>query len=156
MNINGTNKADNLLGTAGDDFINGRGGDDWLEGGAGNDTLTGGRGHDTFTLRAGDGNDIVTDFQPGIDRIMFDSETGVYDGILPPLGYLYDGQTFSNSQNTASWTVSAVDANSDGITDTLIQMSTGDSITLLGIAPGTWTPDGVIPGDITSADIFGG
>src|SRR5678815_3304910 len=37
--------------------------------------------------------------------------TGVYDGILPPLGSLYDGEAFSNSQNTASWTVSAGDYN---------------------------------------------
>jgi len=155
-NINGTNHDDYLLGTTGDDVINGRRGNDWIEGGKGNDVLTGDSdplhddGMDTFTFRAGDGHDTVTDFQHGEDRLMFDSGTGVYDGILPPLGSLYDGETFSNSQNTASWTVAAGDYNGDGFTDTRIEMFVGGNsvgmIDLLSVAPST----------LTSADIFGG
>lgn len=146
-NINGTNGLDRLIGTVGDDEINGRRGNDWIEGAEGNDTLIGGAGRDTFVLRAGDGHDVVTDYSHGEDRLMFDSSTGVYDGQLGGFfGPLYDGQVFSNSQDTASWTVHAVDANNDGETDTRIDMSTGDSITLLGVAPDT----------LTSADIFGG
>src|SRR6185369_12097653 len=144
-NINGTNKADNLIGTSGDDVIHGGRGTDWIEGGAGNDVLTGDSsnplhddGLDTFVLRAGDGHDTVTDFQHGEDIIMFDSGTGIYDGILPPLGYLYDGQTFSNSHDTASWTVSAGDFNADGFTDTRIEMFVGGNsvgiIDLLSVA----------------------
>jgi predicted extracellular nuclease len=55
--INGTNQADNLVGTNGDDIINGGNGNDVLEGGAGNDTLNGGNGNDT--LLGGTGNDVL-------------------------------------------------------------------------------------------------
>ena len=93
---------------------------------------------------------VISGFNVDVDKLILDSGTGVYDGILPPLGYLYDGQTFSNSQNTASWSVAAGDYNADGLTDTRIEMFVGGSsvgmIDLLSVAPST----------LTSADIFGG
>jgi hypothetical protein len=119
---------------------------DWLEGTSADDILTGKKGGDTFVLRANGGDDVITDFNIRDDQLLFDSGTGVNDGVLPPLGHLEDGQVFSNSQGTASWTVQAVDANGDGITDTLITMSTGGSITLLGVAPE----------ELASGHIFGG
>lgn len=121
---------------------------DFIEGGPGNDTLTGGHGHDTFILRAGGGIDSITDYQPGIDRIMFDSGTGIYDGLLAAFqvgAYLADGDTFTNSHHTASWSVSAVDYNNDGVTDTMISMG-DDAFVILGFAP-----DAVL-----TSDIFGG
>ncbi|MFN4059017.1 MAG: calcium-binding protein [Roseinatronobacter sp.] len=71
---------DTLIGASGNDFLDGGTGDDVLEGGsgadtliggAGNDTLTGGSGADVFVFANGFGNDVVTDFQSGIDRFDF-------------------------------------------------------------------------------------
>lgn len=58
---------DVLYGGAGNDELSGGSGDDVLAGGSGNDVLTGGSGADTFVFTAGAGQDVVTDFQAGID-----------------------------------------------------------------------------------------
>ena len=75
--IVGTEESEFLTGTAGNDSISGNGGNDFLDGYGGSvgeiDTLTGGAGADTFSINmsiyayAGEGNAIITDFQPGID-----------------------------------------------------------------------------------------
>ena len=72
--IGGKGGNDQLFGDAGDDMIWGDDGDDILRGGLGNDTLTGddfsgGQGSDTFILAEGEGLDIITDFELGIDAI---------------------------------------------------------------------------------------
>ncbi|MCB4824882.1 family 16 glycosylhydrolase [Roseicella aerolata] len=54
----------------GDDTVIGGPGDDFIIGGQGRDVLTGGAGRDTFAFGQWDGLDRITDFQPGIDRIM--------------------------------------------------------------------------------------
>lgn len=60
--IGGTAGRDNLIGTPGDDIITG---------GPGADTLTGGGGADQFVFTSlRDGVDTITDFQPGLDRIV--------------------------------------------------------------------------------------
>lgn len=61
---------DDLFGRAGNDAMSGGDGADQLDGGRGADTLTGGAGRDTFVLHSHSGNDTVTDFQNGIDRIL--------------------------------------------------------------------------------------
>lgn len=43
------------------------GGDDTLVGGTGDDVLIGGAGSDTFVFLPGDGNDTITDYEPGVD-----------------------------------------------------------------------------------------
>ncbi|MGY4607006.1 Ca2+-binding RTX toxin-like protein [Bradyrhizobium sp. USDA 4474] len=48
-----------------DNIIVGSAGNNMIDGGKGNDVLTGGAGSDTFVVRAGNGNDIITDFQTG-------------------------------------------------------------------------------------------
>ena len=48
-----------------DDTLIGGAGNDTLTGGAGNDTLTGGLGDDVFIYNAGDGDDVITDFNLG-------------------------------------------------------------------------------------------
>lgn len=70
---------DQLYGYGGDDILLGGRGNDTLVGGSGNDTMTGGAGNDMFVfakLTALEnetspelGNDLVTDFATGIDRI---------------------------------------------------------------------------------------
>src|ERR1051325_11116499 len=158
-NINGTNKGDRLVGTIGADVIDGKRGDDWIEGAGGDDFILGASGHDTFVLRAGDGHDTIADYEPGVDRILFDSKTGVYDGILAPLGPLYDGQEFSNSAGTATWHLSNLDIDGDGDTDARIEMFVGGflvgTVDLLDENFGTLASTVVIPGPLTSADLFG-
>lgn len=132
MRLKGTNKADYLLASASADVVQGGRGNDWIEGGDGDDTLTGGEGADKFVLRAGDGHDVVTDFNPAAgDRVLFDY--GTWSDIMF-LGSLYDGKTWTNSTGTATFTASAVDYNNDGQTDTMITANS-DSIVLLGWAP---------------------
>ncbi|NEZ63528.1 hypothetical protein D0962_12165 [Leptolyngbyaceae cyanobacterium CCMR0082] len=78
--IGGKGGNDTLFGGAGDDVIWGDDGDDLLRGGLGNDILTGdnfsgGSGADRFILAAGEGRDIIRDFEVGIDLI------GLADGL---------------------------------------------------------------------------
>ena len=132
MRLKGTNKADSLSGTASTDTVEGGRGNDQLDGGAGNDTLTGGAGADVFILRSGGGDDVVTDFNAAAgDRIMFDY--GTYSDIMV-FGRLSDGQTWTNFNGSATFTVNASDANGDGVVDTVISVN-DDSITLLGVSP---------------------
>lgn len=67
----GGSAADLLVGRAGDDTLSGGGGDDTLQGGRGDDVLEGGPGADVFVFRPGFGNDVVLDYQPGVDVLDF-------------------------------------------------------------------------------------
>ncbi len=86
--LTGTAGRDLIQGLAGNDTLNGLGGDDRLEGGAGVDvmnggdgadilisgtsndvSLTGGTGRDIFVFVAGDGADVILDFELGVDLI---------------------------------------------------------------------------------------
>ena len=61
---------DELYGEKGNDSLIGGKGDDSLWGGAGSDILTGGAGNDIFCYNGGDGNDTITDYSPGVDKVM--------------------------------------------------------------------------------------
>ena len=65
----GGNSRDRLVGGAGNDRLVSGGGRDTLDGGAGDDTLTGGAGRDLFVLRPDEGEDTITDFDLGSDRL---------------------------------------------------------------------------------------
>ena len=67
--IEGDGGADWLLGNAGNDTLVGGAGDDTLYGGPGNDALTGGAGSDIFTFSPSNGQDVVTDFTTGQDKL---------------------------------------------------------------------------------------
>lgn len=60
---------DSLLGGRGTDLLQGEDGRDTLRGGPGDDTLAGGEGADRFVFRHGEGRDVVTDFESGLDRL---------------------------------------------------------------------------------------
>ncbi|HWL58712.1 MAG TPA: CAP domain-containing protein [Paracoccus sp. (in: a-proteobacteria)] len=62
-----------LIGAAGNDTLNGGTGNDTLRGGAGNDLLVGEAGADVFLFHAGDGQDTIRNYQPGMDRLMLDA-----------------------------------------------------------------------------------
>jgi len=67
----GLNLLKSISGTANRDTLVGSAGDDVISGGIGADTLTGGAGADQFVFTSlRDGTDTITDFQPGIDRIV--------------------------------------------------------------------------------------
>lgn len=67
----GLNLLKQIGGTAGRDSLTGTAGDDVITGGIGSDTLTGGAGADQFVFTSlRDGVDTITDFQPGVDRIV--------------------------------------------------------------------------------------
>jgi Ca2+-binding RTX toxin-like protein len=67
--INGLGGNDTILGLASGDKLLGGDGNDTIRGGAGADTLTGGSGADLFVFEAGGGNDKITDFVSGVDKI---------------------------------------------------------------------------------------
>jgi Ca2+-binding RTX toxin-like protein len=67
---------DLLFNGDGDDTVAGGSGDDTLWGAAGNDVLTGGDGADTFAFVAGNGADTISDFESGVDEVLF-SGTGL-------------------------------------------------------------------------------
>ena len=74
----GSDGRDILIGDMGNDFLNGGAGDDVLMGVTGRDVLVGGDGADLFVFGVGDGgarnsnalgNDLIRDFEVGIDKI---------------------------------------------------------------------------------------
>ena len=90
--LDGGEGDDTLDGGAGDDTLDGGAGDDTLDGGAGDDTLHGDEGHDTlhggagldeFVFRPEDGNDVITDFTRGEDRIKLQAfpDDAVFDDL---------------------------------------------------------------------------
>ena len=72
-NLYGNNGNNFLSGMNGNDKIKGMAGDDTISGGKGNDILEGGAGADTFVFLAAsaNGTDRITDFEHGIDRLLF-------------------------------------------------------------------------------------
>jgi Ca2+-binding RTX toxin-like protein len=69
INLTGNTLANTLTGNSAVNTLSGGGGNDILRGGGGNDVLTGGTGSDKFVFEAGGGNDKVTDFVSGTDKI---------------------------------------------------------------------------------------
>ncbi|MEM9247189.1 MAG: spondin domain-containing protein [Pseudomonadota bacterium] len=71
--ISGGRDNDIIDGGRGADWINGNRGDDVVAGGLGEDTLTGGSGDDLFVYVAGDGDDLIRDFdRNGDDQLAVD------------------------------------------------------------------------------------
>jgi Ca2+-binding RTX toxin-like protein len=86
--IAGGDGNDRLYGGRGGDTIDGGDGDDTIDGGDGDDTLTGGAGHDLFVYRAGDGHDVITDFNDGNTGTLDDGDPTNNDRV--DLGAFYD------------------------------------------------------------------
>ncbi|WP_162236029.1 hypothetical protein [Devosia sp. Leaf64] len=67
--VEGYDGNDMVIGGSGNDTLFGGNGDDTLSGDAGDDTHYGGSGADTFVFRSGMGEDLIGDFELGIDTI---------------------------------------------------------------------------------------
>ena len=88
--ISGNNGNDTLVGNNGDDVLMGDAGNDLLKGDAGNDTLIGGSGKNTLTGGAGadvfvhnvGGNDLITDYTSGQDKIVISQEGFNFDASI--------------------------------------------------------------------------
>ena len=74
--LNGGDGTDHLFGGSGADHLHGGNDADTLNGGAGKNILTGGAGADIFIFTAGNDQNIITDFQDGVDRIQMLSVDG--------------------------------------------------------------------------------
>lgn len=68
---------DTVFGGLGNDALIGNAGADDLNGGAGDDFLLGGADADTFRFTDGFGNDVVADFEDGLDVLNFAGDTRV-------------------------------------------------------------------------------
>jgi Ca2+-binding RTX toxin-like protein len=91
ITFDGGDGSDYLKGGAGWDTLNGGFGIDTLEGGLGLDLLTGGANSDLFKFNWGDGPDIVTDFQPGVDKIVLGNGFAFHGGVFGTDGELATG-----------------------------------------------------------------
>ena len=114
--LRGNNGSDGLFGDSGNDILRGDGGNDLLDGGSqsdvmlggsgndtlfgglGDDTLSGGADADTFVFVGVTNNDVIIDFEAGIDKIdlglfgasavldIFAGLTETVDGVIVDLG----------------------------------------------------------------------
>lgn len=114
--IRGGSNNDTLFGNNGNDVLDGMTGNDVLVGGRGDDRLTGGAGNDTFDYsrledgrKAPAGNDTITDFTHGQDVILLGE------------GVWFKGETHG-------------DFNADGVADTRVTLTSGGTLTLLGVS----------------------
>ena len=76
--IGGTG-VDILIGAEGADRLSGGAGNDYITGGLGDDELRGGAGEDTFVILAGAGNDVIYDFEIGVDYLEFGDDVYRFD-----------------------------------------------------------------------------
>lgn len=95
--VSGGNGSDKVKGDSGNDTLSGGDGDDllvegegdgFLDGGRGDDRMRGDLGRDTFLFQAGSGNDVITDFEDGLDMLDLTALnlTGIGDLKITPDG----------------------------------------------------------------------
>ncbi len=87
--LSGDGNGDGLYAGRGDDTLDGGKGADRLNGGRGDDELTGGSGADVFVFKLDAGDDVITDFEDGNDRIdlsAFGVAFGAVDAATTALG----------------------------------------------------------------------
>jgi Ca2+-binding RTX toxin-like protein len=111
--LEGGGDNDVLFSASGDDTLIGGDGDDRLYGADQNDDMTGGSGRDTFLFRttadpqffnplAGEGHDVIRDFQVGEDQLMFSGQFST------DMGFLQDGDNVVISYENSTITLENV------------------------------------------------
>ena len=108
----GNDGNDLLYGGKGNDIINGAAGADLIDGNFGDDILIGGVGGDRFNFSSNNGNNIITDFEDGIDVI------GLGNGLnFQQLTISQIGNDTRISANQLSITLQGVEESSININD---------------------------------------
>ncbi|MGH1415623.1 MAG: Hint domain-containing protein [Pelagimonas sp.] len=122
---------DTLIGGDGNDIIYGGSGNDFISGGSGDDTISGGSGNDTITYTAGDGADVISDFNTGNTGSLSDGDATNNDFI--DLSSFYDNtseifadQADDGILNQSNDGVGGVDYSDN------TRFLTGDSLTFTG------------------------
>ena len=124
--LDGGNGNDSMNGGAGTDTLLGGNGLDILNGGAGNDVLSGGNDADQFVFTDLGGNDRVTDFQRGSDKLDVSGIDAVAGGADNAFAFIGAGafsgvagqlRAFSSGGNHFV----AGDVNGDGVADFMVQ-----------------------------------
>lgn len=113
-NVWGSLFADTLIGDGGGNWLYGLWGDDSLEGGAGDDTLEGGAGDDLFVFSRAHGNDTISDFAFGFDRIVLSGldlngfgdvqATQLNEGFVSTLAMRAAARFCSRASTSPTWT----------------------------------------------------
>lgn len=126
--LDGGGGNDTLNGGDGSDSVDGGGGNDIVNGGAGDDILTGGGANDIFAFTEIGGNDVITDFRRGYDRIDLSGIDAVEGGSDNAFTFIGSGaftnvagQLRSYSQDGAFFLAGDVDG--DGAADFTIQLT---------------------------------
>ncbi|HEY0212334.1 MAG TPA: calcium-binding protein [Paenirhodobacter sp.] len=131
-----------LIGGAGDDLLISNNDDvSWIEGGAGADilvtghggtTMTGGAGADVFVIRGGTMRHVITDFEPGVDRLD-----------MSALFFLRNRDQITVGYDGAAVLLSYYDFMADATTQVAIYRSGGGTLTIEDIWPSLdlGTPD---------------
>jgi Ca2+-binding RTX toxin-like protein len=136
-NINGGNGRDVVFGGDGDDLLSGGAGNDKVVGGAGNDILQAGPGDDIlsgdggadrFQFAAGFNDEVVTDFEEGVDLLAFapgtfEASRSTFASTIAELSELIQA---SDGAVTA-----AVNGHEDAV---VVDFGNGDTLTLIGFA----------------------
>ena len=100
---------DTIFGNDADNIIEAGSGDDYIEGWRGDDILHGMSGADTFVLGQDWGNDLISDFEVGVDQLWFLNENLEVDNTIATRGTNSDGYSVYYLDGGASITLLGVD-----------------------------------------------
>ena len=134
--LDGSEVQDTIIGSDGRDLIFGDGG---------NDKMTGGTGADTFVLstKSGNGNDVITDFAVGTDKIALSSVFNLEDIDVNAPNWLNQ-----NSVNNLSWN----DGNKTLSYQT--QDGTQNSVTFQGVTKSYANANDFLAENLATGDVY--
>ena len=147
---NGENNT--LIGNGGNDTLYGGDRNNILIGGVGNDTLIGGYSDDTYVFNKGDGNDIISDYNSGINTLQFGEGISKNDLEFNVINSASDLKiSFKNSPNDSIVINQANIKNIKFANGEIIKLSNIDSIKIIGTGG-----DDIIHADINTPHIIEG
>lgn len=143
--LTGGAQDDILIGGAGNDTLNGGAGNDIIFDGPGRDIMTGGPGADLFVLAADGERDVITDFQPGLDRL----DLSAWVGLTSPSQLQITSQSWGAEIRFQSEELELRSANGGSLSRAEVLWAPVLNLTRLPVgtltAPPTGTPDTPAP-----------